>query len=155
MRKFKLIAVFTIIAISIAKFTGPVYSSAPTAKSPCRIEVSIAHISKDILAKTGRRAVKVDAFSKCNVTQSKVTLTVELWKVGEIGNHFLTLRVKRSSGITMPGRHVENFATFVFCKDRILTNYFGVAYSKAFIAGKWQFAHHVLSRKIIPIHCGT
>ena len=41
----------------------------------------------------------------------------------------------------MPGRHVENFATFVFCKDRILTNYFGVAYSKAFIAGKWQFAH--------------
>jgi hypothetical protein len=155
MRKFKLVTVFTLIAISIAMFTGPVNSNATTAKSPCRIEVSIAHISKYILLKTGKQAVKVDAFSKCNVAQSKVTLTVELWKVGSFGNHLVVLRAKRSPGVTLPGRQVENFNTFVFCKNNELTNYYGVAYSKAFIAGKWQFARHVLSRKTTPIECGT
>jgi hypothetical protein len=155
MRKLKHCAVFSITVISIAIFVYPVYSNATTAKSPCRIEVSIAHISKDVLAKTGRRAVKVDAFSKCNVAQSKVTLTVELWKVDSFGNHLVVLRAKRSPGVTLPGRQVENFNTFVFCKNNELTNYYGVAYSKAFIAGKWQFARHVLSRKITPLECGT
>lgn len=136
-------------------FTSPVNSSATTAKSPCRIEVSIAHISKYIFLKTGKQAIKVDAFSKCNVAQSKVTLTVELWKVGSFGNHLVVLRAKRSPGVTLPGRQVENFNTFVFCKNNELTNYYGVAYSKAFIAGKWQFARHVLSRKITPLECGT
>jgi hypothetical protein len=155
MKKFRLVTVFSITVISIAIFLDPVYPNATTAKSPCRIEVSMAHISKYIFLKTGKQAVKVDAFSKCNVAQSKVTLTVELWKVGNIGNHLVVLRAKRSPGVTLPGRQVENFTTFMFCKNNKLTNYYGVAYSKAFIAGKWQFARHVLSQKIVPIECGT
>jgi hypothetical protein len=153
MRKIKFIAFGTIISLMSILLASPVFSEPE--KAPCRIEVSLAHISKYIFASTGKRAIKVDAFSKCDVTQSRVTLTVELWKVGEIKNHLVALRVKRSPGITPSGKQVENFNTFVFCKNHEATNYYGVAYSKAFISGKWQFARHVLSREIVPIKCGT
>ena len=52
-------------------------------------------------------------------------------------------------------REVENFDTYVYCKNRETTSYYGIAYSKAFIEGKWQYARHVLSRIINPIDCGT
>ena len=153
MRNIKLVAFGTIISSMSFLLATPVNSE--SVKAPCRIEVSLAHISKYISLKTGKQAVKVDAFSKCNVVQRKVTLTVELWKVGKIRNHLVVLRAKRSPGITLPGRQVENFNAFAFCKNYELTNYYGVAYSKAFIAGKWQFARHVLSLEIIPLECGT
>ena len=99
--------------------------------------------------------MKVDAFSRCQSPQSKVTLTVELWKTGEFLNHFVYSTVKRSIGITSPRDQVENFDTYAFCKNRETTSYYGIAYSKAFIEGKWQYARHVLSRIINPIDCGT
>jgi len=97
----------------------------------------------------------VDAFSRCLSPQSKVTLTVELWKTGEFLNHFVYSTVKRSIGITSPRDQVENFDTYVYCKNRKTTSYYGIAYSKAFIEGIWQYARHVLSRIINPIDCGT
>jgi hypothetical protein len=117
--------------------------------------VSIAHISKDIWIKTGKRAVKVDAFSTCHLPQSKVTLTVELWKTGNPFNHFVLKTMRRSPGVTSPRVRVENFDTYVFCKNQELTFWYGVAYSKAFIDGQWHYARHVLSREIMPIKCGT
>lgn len=124
-------------------------------KLPCRIEVSNAHISKDVWIKTGKRAVKVDAFSTCHLPQSKVTLTVELWKAGLPLDHFVFKTITRSPGVTLPRARVENFDTYVFCKNNKQTSWYGVAYSKAFIGDKWQFARHVLSEKSVPIKCGT
>jgi hypothetical protein len=137
----------TFLSIQTANPTSP--------KLPCRIEVSNAHISKDVWIKTGKRAVKVDAFSTCHLPQSRVTLTVELWKTGQPFNHFVFKTITRSPGVTSPRVRVENFNTYIFCKNRDLTFWYGVAYSKAFIGGKWQFARHVLSQKIEPIKCGT
>lgn len=137
----------TFLSLQTANPTSP--------KLPCRIEVSNAHISKDVWIKTGKRAVKVDAFSTCHLPQSRVTLTVELWKTGQPFNHFVFKTITRSPGVTSPRVRVENFNTYIFCKNRDLTFWYGVAYSKAFIGGKWQFARHVLSQKIEPIKCGT
>jgi hypothetical protein len=139
----------------MTSLTGIESAGAHEPKLPCRIEISIAHISKDIWSKTGKRAVKVDAFSTCHLAQSKVTLTVELWKAGKFVNHFVYSTVKRSPGTTLPRNQVENFDTYIFCKNRGLTFYYGIAYSKAFIDGKWQYARHVFSRNINPIYCGT
>ncbi|MBC7463512.1 MAG: hypothetical protein H7227_04535 [Actinobacteria bacterium] len=99
--------------------------------------------------------MKVNASSICNVPQSNVTLTVEIWKTGTLGNHFVWKSVVLSSGTTLPKSQVNNFKTFRVCIDKVSTSYYGVAYSRAFIAGKWQFARHVLSTKIIPLECGT
>lgn len=137
----------TFLSLQTANPTSP--------KLPCRIEISNAHISKDVWIKTGKRAVKVDDFSTCHLPQSRVTLTVELWKTGQPFNHFVFKTITRSPGVTSPRVRVENFNTYIFCKNRDLTFWYGVAYSKAFIGGKWQFARHVLSQKIEPIECGT
>lgn len=136
-------------------FFGIQSASPASPKLPCRIEVSNAHISKDVWIKTGKRAVKVDAFSTCHLPQSKVTLTVELWKTGQPFNHLVLKTITRSPGVTSPRVRVVNFNTYAFCKNGDLTSWYGVAYSKAFIGGKWQFARHVLSQKIEPIECGT
>lgn len=155
MKTQKISALITALLLVITTLINNHSAEAQSSKSPCRIEISIAHISKDLWIKTGKRAVKVDAFSRCQSPQSKVTLTVELWKTGEFLNHLVYSTVKRSVGITSPRDQVENFDTYVYCKNRETTSYYGIAYSKAFIEGKWQYARHVLSRIINPIDCGT
>ena len=124
-------------------------------KPPCRIQISHAHISTSVLETNGFRAVKVNAFSKCNVPQSKVTLTVEIWKQGTFGKILVARSVVKSPGVTNPGRNVENFNTWRRCKSFTNSSYFGVAYAKAFIQGKWQFARDTYSLDIKPLACGT
>jgi hypothetical protein len=124
-------------------------------KAPCRLQISNAHISTYLIEKSGVRAVKVNASSICNVPQSNVTITVELWKTGLLGNHLVRRRTTHSAGTTFPNSRVDNFLTFKRCTDRDPTQYFGIAYSKAFIAGKWQYARHTQTKKIIPLNCGT
>jgi hypothetical protein len=124
-------------------------------KPPCRIQISHAHISDWILKNKSYRAVKVDAFSRCNVPQSRVTLTVEIWKEGTFGRIRVARSVVKSPGVTYPGRDVKNFDTSRRCKSLTETKYFGVAYAKAFIGGKWQFARDTYSLVIEPLACGT
>ena len=158
MKKRQLIisSTFTIFAcIASTTFATANQSQTSNPKLPCRIEVSVAHISTDFFEKTGRRAVKVDAFSKCNVPQSKITLTVEIRKVGAFGSHLVWTTTVKSSGTTFPGNQVNNYGTYRICRNKTPTRYYGVAFSKAFIAGKWQYARHVLSREITSIQCGT
>lgn len=124
-------------------------------KSPCRLQVGNAHLSTSLFEKSQLRAVKVNATSICNVPQSKVTITVELWKTGLLGNHLVAKQTTRSTGTTFPGSRVKNFNTFRKCFNLTPTNYFGVAYSKALIDGEWQFARRVLSKEITSLKCGT
>ena len=124
-------------------------------KPPCRIQISRAHISDWILKHRGFRAVKVDAFSRCNVPQSRVTLTVEIWKNGTFGKIKVARSVVKNPGVTYPGRDVENFGTWRRCKSLTVTKYYGVAYAKAFIQGKWQIASDTYSLEIQPLACGT
>ena len=149
-----------IILLSLFSLLIPTTAKAATGepkepKAPCRLQISNAHISTFIFENKGLRAVKVNASSICNVPQSSVTVTVELWKTGLLGNHLVRRRTFYSAGTTLPNSRVNNFLTFKGCKDRDLTQYFGIAYSKAFIAGRWQYARHTQTKKIIPLNCGT
>ena len=124
-------------------------------KAPCRLQISDAHISTSLLEKRGLRAVKINASSICNIPQSNVTITVEIWKTGLLGNHFVSKRILNSPGTTLPNARVNHFLTFQKCKNKEPTQYFGIAYSKAFIAGKWQYARHTQTKRILPLKCGT
>ena len=149
-----------ILLLSLFLFLIPTTAKAATGepnepKAPCRLQISNAHISTYLIEKSGVRAVKVNASSICNVPQSNVTITVELWKTGLLGSHLVRRRTTNSAGTTFPNSRVDNFLTFKRCTDRDPTQYFGIAYSKAFIAGKWQYARHTQTKKIIPLNCGT
>jgi len=124
-------------------------------EAPCRLQISIAHLSTNLKERLGIRAVKVDASSICNVPQSDVSITVEIWKTGKFQDYQVWKKTTFSPGATQPGNRVNNFSTYKYCKNKVKTSYYGVAYSKAFIAGKWQYARHVLSVAIIPLKCGT
>ncbi len=124
-------------------------------KPPCRIEIGQPHISSWALAKYGYRAVKVNAFSKCNVPQSKVTLTVEIWKEVTFGSSLVARTVVKSPRVTPPGSKVENFETLRRCESYDETKFYGIAYAKAFIQGKWQIARDTYSLNIKPLACGT
>ena len=128
---------------------------AKEAKPPCRLQIGDAHLSTDLFEKSGIRAVKVNASSICNVPQSSVAITVEIWKTGFLGNHRVGKQTTRSLGTTYPGSRVNNFSTYRKCLSKTPTNYYGVSYSKALIGGKWQYARHVLSEKAILLKCGT
>lgn len=155
MQKLKIQTFVSATLLLATTLFGIQTANSASPKLPCRIEVSKAHISKAVWIKTGKRAIKVDAFSTCHLPQSRVTLTVELWKTGTPLHHFVLKTVTRSPGITPPKVRVENFNTYVFCKNNQSTYWYGIAYSKAFIGGKWQFARHVLSEESEPINCGT
>ena len=146
-----------IILSLLVSFLIPIYAEAASdaPKAPCRLQISDAHISTSLLEKRGFRAVKVNASSICNVPQSNVTITVEIWKTGLLGNHFVQKRTINSPGTTFPNSRVNNFQTFKKCKDKDPTQYFGIAYSKALIAEKWQYARHTQTKRIIPLNCGT
>jgi hypothetical protein len=124
-------------------------------KPPCRLQVGIAHLSTDLFEKFRLRAVKVNASSICNIPQTNVTITVEIWKTGLLGNHFVWKQTISSPGTTYPGSQVNNFSTYRRCINRTPTHYYGVSYSKALINGKWQFARHILTEKIAFLKCGT
>ncbi|MFZ4107943.1 MAG: hypothetical protein ACOYK4_02950 [Candidatus Planktophila sp.] len=151
-KAFGLLIIFLLINMSSAAGNQP---SKKQPKPPCRLQVGMAHISTDLFEKFNIRAVKVNASSKCNIPQTNVTITVEIWKKGKLQNHLVLTKTINSSGTTYPGSQVNNFSTYKFCENIARTSYYGVAYSKAFIAGKWQYARHVLSLETIPLNCGT
>jgi hypothetical protein len=149
----KRISIFLLSIIVIS--STQMNNSWAVSKAACRIEVSDAHLSTQIFEQSGKRAVKVDAYSICDLPQSKVALTVELWKFGSFSNYKLAATTVNSPGTTLPGKRVNNFGTFLPCKNSVATRFFGIAYSKAYLDGKWQYARHVQSKEIFPLPCGT
>ena len=99
--------------------------------------------------------VKVNVLSTCNVQQTKVLITLEIRKKGEFGDSiygpFTNAQLHRSnSGLTVK---LQN--KYVDCKSSKLTKWFGVANSKAFINGVWQYAGWTQSPKVELLPCGT
>ena len=151
------IMIFTslFICLGIASSTANALDSTKNPKPPCRIQIAHAHISKSVFLRYGVRAVKVNASSICNVPQSKVTLTVEIFKHGLFGPQLVARSVKRVPRITYPGNKVDNFDTWRRCKTFEETRFFGKAFAKAFIQGKWQLASDTYSIELEPLRCGT
>lgn len=144
-----------IILAILTQLFLPSTVNADELRPPCRLQISVAHLSTNLFENSQIRAVKVNTSSICNVPQSNVTITVEIWKTGFLGNHLVWGQTTRSLGTTFPGYRVNNFSTYKKCLNRTPTNYYGVSYSKALIDGRWHYARHVLSEKIILLKCGT
>lgn len=124
-------------------------------KAACRIEIDNAHISTSLLKHRKIRYVKVNAKSICNVPQLRVTLTVEIYKTGIFGNHLVDRFRTEENSPKSSGLKVEMTDAAVKCKNSQATRYFGIAYAKAIIQGKWQYAGRTQSTSIVPLHCGT
>lgn len=123
-------------------------------KNPCRVEIAYPHISTYFASKKGVDVVKVNAYSVCNRPHSRVTLTVQLWKEESVFKKMLLETITRHPGTLRANEKFYNKDTFEFCKSDSETLYYGVAYAKAFIDGKWQFAAHKLDLST-PVKCGT
>lgn len=124
-------------------------------KNPCRIEVSYPHISTNIDERQGIRAVKVNAYSICNRPHSRITLRVQLWKENKVFNELLIQTIAREPKLLPAGKRFYNESTFVPCLNFRETKFYGVAYGKAMIDGKWFFAQHKLEVDMPSIQCGT
>jgi hypothetical protein len=124
-------------------------------KSDCRIQVSIPHVSTSISERFGLKAVKVNAFSTCNRPHERITLVVQIWKENLVFKELLISHVEREPKLMPAGKRFYNESTFVPCLNSQMTKYYGVAYGKAMINGKWYFANHKLDIVIPPIPCGT
>ena len=154
-----LIASYPVLLILLSLLIAMSSSAATTRpkapKASCRIEVDNAHISTSLLKNLKRKFVKVNARSICNVPQELVTLTIEIHKMGALGNHLVASHFTNPADPRSAGMKVVNEETKRLCVSGQQTKYFGVAYSKAFIQGKWQYAGKTLSPKTIPLRCGT
>jgi hypothetical protein len=150
-----LICSLTLIPI----FSIPLAHSATFApympKAVCRIEIDNAHYSTSMSKSEKTKYIKINARSVCNVIQSQVTLTVEIYKTGRFGPIFLrkfsTNPVSRSSR----GLIVKINSAKLLCGNNTENTYYGVAYSKAIINGGWQYAGRTKAPLNIPLKCGT
>lgn len=124
-------------------------------KPICRIEIDNAHISRHELKFGSRRAVIVKARSICNVLQEQVTLTVNIYKVEKFGNPLLRSVSTDPNRTTSFGRVIRNYDNLVDCENYKRTRFYGIAYAKALINGKWNYAGRTRSFKTIEINCGT
>lgn len=124
-------------------------------KAECRLEVGDAHLSSTLLKHRNVAAVKVNVRSICNVMQSRVRITLEIKKSQLPFDH--TYGPFYSSNI--PGQNSGLLVTlqdkYVVCSNRLRTEWFGVAFAKAIINGKWQFAGKTQSEHKEFLACGT
>ena len=141
---------------SLVWITFEASSPSPKPVKPlCRLGVQNAHLSTTLLRHLDIRGVKVNVNSICNVEQTHMLITLEIHKKGEFGDHIYGPFINdqspgRNSGLTVT---LQN--KYVACSNSKLTWWFGFAYSKAFINGKWQYAGRTRSKIIEPLDCGT
>ncbi len=160
MRKVSYILISIIAAQAV--LTHSSYASLPTPtptkvpKPECRLEVDDAHISTTLSKHRKINAVKVNVKSICNVSQSQVLITLEIHKKGELGDHVYGPFTNMDSKNSNSGLEVDLNDIFVICTNKIPTIWFGIAFAKAFIAGKWQYAGKTESpHPLRAINCGT
>jgi hypothetical protein len=105
--------------------------------------------------KVGFDYVKANAESKCNRFQSKVILTVQIFKLTAFADELVTQKSTKMNSPQSSGFKVVNEGTMRRCKDKKMTSFYAVAFAKAFIDGQWQYAGRTRSEKIIELRCGT
>ena len=148
-------AMLTIPLLLFSALANAATGSPKVPKASCRIEIDNAHISTSLLKHRKTKNVKINARSICNFPQQRVTLTVEIHKIGIFGNHLVGRFQTNENSPKSSGLKVEINNAVVKCLNSTPTSYFGLAYSKAIIQGKWQYAGRTQSTSIVPLQCGT
>jgi hypothetical protein len=158
---FKIVSMGAATAVFLISPFGNASHSATPAPSPrypkafCRIEIDNAHISTSVLRNSGIRVVKVNAKSICNVRQERVSLTLEIYKVGRFSNYLMHRSQTNPNSLKSAGLVVKIQDSKVLCVNSKASSYFGVAFAKAIIQGSWQYAGKTRSLNVIKLNCGN
>lgn len=149
-----------LIPLIVSHVIFPGAAQAPLIKpspSPlvCHIRIHNPHISEFMKRKVGYDYVKANAESKCNRFQSKVILTVKIYKLTKFGDEFITQKSTKMNAPQSSGLKVVNEGTMRRCKNSTATFFYAVAYSKAVIDGQWQYAGETRSEDTVELRCGT
>lgn len=121
----------------------------------CHIRMHNPHISEYMKRKVGFDYVKANAESKCNRFQSKVILTVKIYKLTRFGDEFITQKSTKMNAPQSSGLRVVNEGTMRRCKNSTPTFFYAIAFAKAVIDGQWQYAGDTRSEDIVELRCGT
>lgn len=149
-------ALLTSVALLFATPIGLDAANGKVVTKPlCRLEVQNAHLSSTLRKLEMREVVKVNVSSICNVQQTRVLITLEIHKKGEFGDHVYGPFVNQQIPRFNSGLIVKLQDKYVDCRSSSLSKWFGIAYSRAFIAGRWQFAGKTQSPKVEVLPCGT
>lgn len=130
------------------------FGAATPPRTKCHIEVNNPHISSHLL-KQNKRAVKVNARSKCNKPMTDLVLTVEIYKTGLLRNHQVAHDDSKLFRFVKANKIIKNENAYSDCKNNRKTTYYGVAYARAKINGKEVKTLHVFSEKSITLNCGN
>ncbi len=155
----KRIKLILIAILTSAQLVTPTSNAGGVGGTPpqtaCYIEIGNAHFSTSLNENQGLTAVKVNAISYCNFTQSNVELTVKIYKVGRFTNYLVANKTVKSGGLSAPGIRIKNQVTYFVCKNFKKSRFFGVASSVATINSKQMFAPPTRSEKIKTLNCGN
>lgn len=151
-------SVLTLAILALSLSPG-VAQAMPTKNSPpplvCHIRIHDPHISEYMKVKVGFDYVKANAESKCNRHQSKVILTVQIFKLTRFGDEFITQKSTKMNAPQSSGLKVVNEGAMRRCKNSTLTFFYAVAFAKAVIDGQWQYAGKTRSENTVELRCGT
>jgi hypothetical protein len=152
-------SIFLITALGFNLLTpAPVIAAMPKReeiKAPCRLEEANAHISKNMLKKEGKLAVKVVFKSICNLDQENLVIKVQIVKKGFFGSQSVTPIIVRKYPIVKANRWVLIKNIYAYCKTTKSTYFSGTAEAQAYVNGTQVFAPRAQSEKSTPIECGT
>ncbi len=124
-------------------------------RTACHIEIGNAHLSTYFQEKHNLVAIKVNAISRCNFTQSNVELNVKIYKVGRFKNYLVANTTVVSKGLVTSGTRVKNQDTHFICKNFKNSFFFGVASAVATVNGRRVIAPPVRSEEIVDRNCGN
>ncbi len=145
----------TLTIVSVPQISIASDPNTKTSKPPCRIDIDNAHLSTSVFHRQGVRVVIVKARSICDVMQQRVMLTVQIYKTEILGDKLITSSNTNPQLQSSSGYVISNNGTTYVCKTHILTHYYGIAFSKAFINGRWLYAGRTQSPETVPLPCGT
>jgi len=144
-----------IIQVSIPGLAQGSISKPSPSPLVCHIRIHDPHISEYMKVKVGFDYVKANAESKCNRFQSKVILTVQIYKLTRLGDEFITQKSTKMNAPQSSGFEVLNRGTMRRCKNSEPTFFYAVAFAKAVIDGRWQYAGRTRSENTVELRCGT
>ena len=154
--KYKIsFSIVTSIVLGIIVSQGVYAATKPLTK--CHIEVHDPHISRSMFRNQGVLAVKIDADSVCNRPMSDLVLTVEIYKIGTLGfliQHKVAVDREIVHEFIPADQKIFNIKTNAPCKNRKLTEYYGIAYATAIIDGKTVKTLHVMTERNKKLRCG-
>jgi hypothetical protein len=150
--KLYLLTVISILMLAVIPTSSAVVTP-PLTK--CNIKIDDPHFSNYLYRTQGIVAAKVNARSKCNKPMSDLKLVVEIYKTGLFRDYKVAESVLEPNGTIPSNKLIKNEKTWIECKSRKRSVFFGVAYASAVNDGKNMKTFKVTSERNEPLNCAN